>query len=212
MAEDAKDAGGRNRRRWWRLYVHKVQQRYAIMVAVLLLAYSGVIFGLALVGPSITLSPKAASQLPLSERAAFATRVLFGTGGSFPAIVIVLVPGAVLFSFYLTHRFAGPLYRLEVSAKEWAEGNLALRARLRQGDDLQELADALNAVLTQVDQSLGEIRNRRTTEQGILQAYLEEVRKQPPSERVKLEELELVAKEGEQIDLVLQKFRLSAPQ
>ena len=99
-----------------------------------------------------------------------------------------------------------------MSAKEWAEGNLALRARLRQGDDLQELADALNAVLTQVDQSLGEIRNRRTTEQGILQAYLEEVRKQPPSERVKLEELELVAKEGEQIDLVLQKFRLSAPQ
>ncbi len=211
MSGPSNEAAGRNRRRWWRLYVHKIQMRYAIMVGVMVLVFSLLIFGLAIIGPSITLDAKTASHLPLSERAQFATRLLFGGETKLPIILVVLVPGAVLFSFYLTHRLAGPLYRFEKSAAEIHEGNLALRIRLRSGDDLQELAEMLNKALSKIDQALGDIRDHRTNARRALQRCVDDMRAQAPAAPASLDQLELAAKEGEQIDAILSKFRLTDP-
>ncbi len=210
MAEDPKS--GPHQRRWWRLYVHKIQLRYAIMLGGMLLGFSLVIYGLAVIGPSLTLDPKVAASLPFSERAQFATRLLFGGETAFPVILVVLIPGIVVFSFFVTHRLAGPLYRLEKIAKEVQGGDLSLRIRLRDGDDLQELAEAFNQTVITIDQALAQIRGLRDSERKSLQRCLDEMRANAPAHGGLLDQVELAVKEGEQIDTVLNKFNLSSPQ
>jgi methyl-accepting chemotaxis protein len=47
-------------------------------------------------------------------------------------------------SILITHTIAGPVYRLEQTAKEIAKGNLGIVTRLRPRDEFKELADAFN--------------------------------------------------------------------
>ncbi len=47
----------------------------------------------------------------------------------------------------ITHRIAGPVYRFEQHLKSVAQGNYAGPCRIRNGDELQELCDAINAAV-----------------------------------------------------------------
>jgi methyl-accepting chemotaxis protein len=58
--------------------------------------------------------------------------------------VPILVVFVSLFSLILSHKIAGPVYRFEQSSKRIANGDLSLRIKLRQGDELKELADIFN--------------------------------------------------------------------
>lgn len=65
-----------------------------------------------------------------------------------------------LVSLFVSHRFAGPVYRFEQSARTVGSGDLTHRVSLRMGDDLGELQDEFNAMagalqrLVQKDRSL----------------------------------------------------------
>lgn len=50
-------------------------------------------------------------------------------------------------SLFLSHRVAGPLYRLEKSVEEIMKGNLAFKITLRQKDETKELADLMNTMI-----------------------------------------------------------------
>ncbi|MFB6357037.1 MAG: HAMP domain-containing protein [bacterium] len=53
--------------------------------------------------------------------------------------------GLIIWQFRkLTHRIAGPMYRLEQSFKELEEGNLDLQITFREKDEFQELTDYFN--------------------------------------------------------------------
>src|SRR6266511_3648589 len=127
-----------------RFYVHKIQRTYAIWFGLFMFFSSLLVFGLAFVAPFIRPALKLVSPLPLEERARAADqfRVHAQTVTVWPALV-VLIPAAAFFSIYVTHRLAGPLFRLEQTARELIRGNLALRIRLRKGDELHELAGLL---------------------------------------------------------------------
>lgn len=53
-----------------------------------------------------------------------------------------------LVSLFVSHRFAGPIYRFERSAQAVATGDLTHRVSLRTGDDLVELQDEMNAMIS----------------------------------------------------------------
>ncbi|RMG74424.1 MAG: methyl-accepting chemotaxis protein [Nitrospirae bacterium] len=59
------------------------------------------------------------------------------------ASVFILI-GIVVLTVLYSHRVAGPLYRLSVSAKRITEGDLTLKVRLRERDALHPLADSFN--------------------------------------------------------------------
>lgn len=67
-----------------------------------------------------------------------------------------------LVSLFVSHRWAGPIYRFERSAQTVSTGDLTHRVSLRTGDDLMELQDEMNAMiaslqrLVQKDRSLAE--------------------------------------------------------
>jgi methyl-accepting chemotaxis protein len=63
------------------------------------------------------------------------------------AVKIALYLGLMLLvSLYVSHRFAGPIYRFEKSAQEVGAGDLTHRVSLRTGDELLELQEEFNGM------------------------------------------------------------------
>ena len=168
------------------------------------------IFGLAFLVPFILPALKLVSQIPLEERARAANQFLVLAQTVWPALA-VLIPAVAVFSIYLTHRLAGPLFRIEQTARELIRGNLALRIQFRKGDELHELAGLLNEVLDSLKQAFLEIRESETHMREVLSWIMDEMKKQPSVNREVLNRLEIALKGGERIEEVLKRFQLSKP-
>jgi methyl-accepting chemotaxis protein len=69
-----------------------------------------------------------------------------------PVISILLLSWGLVIS----HRIAGPVYRLEQDLKKIAEGNFSLRIKLRKKDELASIAEGINKVLDKVEGKKGE--------------------------------------------------------
>jgi methyl-accepting chemotaxis protein len=61
--------------------------------------------------------------------------------------ILFVFPVAAWFSVILSHRIAGPWYRLEMSLQDLARGDLSHDISLRKNDELQSLAASLNKVI-----------------------------------------------------------------
>lgn len=73
------------------------------------------------------------------------------------ALVAMLAAARLLL---LSHKIAGPLYRLEKSAKDIGQGNLNLQIRLRSGDELQELAKTMDEMVRDLRTYALEVRRQ----------------------------------------------------
>jgi hypothetical protein len=74
-------------------------------------------------------------------------------------VVFGLVAGLCIYiTLRETNRLAGPLYRFEQNVRLMAEGRFDLVTRLRHGDELQRLAEALDAMGDGVGGAAGRMR------------------------------------------------------
>ncbi len=196
---------------WQRqFYVHKIQKTYAIWFGLFMFVSSVLVFGLAFLVPFISPALKLVSPGSLEERAMAAKQFLFLAQTILPGL-LVLIPAAALFSIYLTHRLAGPLFRVEHAARELIRGNLALRLRLRKGDELQELAGLINEALSNLDRAFLEIRDSQDHARAALSWILDEMKKQPTVNREVLGRLESALEHGGRIQDTLKRFEVSQP-
>lgn len=75
------------------------------------------------------------------------TVALFSTVGLSLAMELVLVaPFVGWLGILLTHRVAGPLLRVHVALAKMTQGDFNINIKLRKGDALTDLADAVNAL------------------------------------------------------------------
>lgn len=208
MSDQAR--GGFVERRKRRIYVHSFQKRYALWLGLLIFVCSLLVFGFAFLAHYAAPVVKLASPTTLQEREIASQQfiALAETGG--PAVVVLII-GAGLFSLYVTHRLAGPLYRLEQCARELAQGNMALRVKFRSGDELHELARVANEALANIDKALGEIRTCQASTSSALRRALERLQAHQQADEALQEEIEHALREGDNIDMVLKRFRLSDP-
>lgn len=65
----------------------------------------------------------------------------------------------VVFSAFLSHKMAGPVYRFEQACKAIAKGDFSQRVRLRKGDQFIELQDEFNAMMDRVEQEINKAKN-----------------------------------------------------
>jgi len=200
----------KNRQPVWRkrFYVHKIQRTYAIWFGLFMFFSSLLVFGLAFLVPFILPALKLVSQIPLEERARAANQLLVLAQTIWLALA-VLIPTAAVFSIYLTHRLAGPLFRIEQTARELIRGNLALRIRLRKGDELHELAGLLNEVFDMLEQAFRDIRDSEAHVRQVLSSIMDEMRKQPSGNQEVVNRLKIALKGSERIDETLKRFQLS---
>jgi nitrogen fixation/metabolism regulation signal transduction histidine kinase len=83
----------------------------------------------------------ASNLIPVVEKINFLLIV-----GIPPIIVLLFIWGGIL-----THRFIGPLNRLEKDLKKIADGDYSVRLRIRKDDDLHSLTDAINKVIDKLE-------------------------------------------------------------
>lgn len=184
-----------------RFYIHSLQRKYAFLTFLLLASYTFVL-AVALFLPPIL---KLASGSSLEEQAA-AAQFLALSDRLWPAILIG-VPIFMVVSVWVTHRFAGPVYRLEQSLKQIASGDLGFQVRFRSGDDLQELAVLVNQIIHQQSAVL-------KTVQSVHQRLLEimgQVRSKTVTPEQLNQTLEPIQIQIEQIESLLRQFKLDRP-
>jgi len=196
---------------WQRqFYVHRIQKTYAIWFGLFMFVSSILVFGLAFLVPFIPPALKLISPIPLEERARAASQFTLLAQTIWPAL-IVLIAAAAVFSVYLTHRMAGPLFRLEQTAKEMIRGNFAIRIRLRKKDELHELAGLVNEALDSLDRTFLEIRESEARGREALSWIMDELKKQPTVNREALDRLTTALQDGKRIEEILKRLQLSKP-
>ncbi|MFH1854579.1 MAG: HAMP domain-containing protein [Candidatus Omnitrophota bacterium] len=54
----------------------------------------------------------------------------------------------------LSHRLAGPIYRLEKDLEDIAKGNFSIRIKFRKKDELKSIAEGINRILDEMEKRL----------------------------------------------------------
>jgi len=101
-------------------------------------------------------------------------------------------------SIFVSHKIAGPVYRLEESAKIIASGDLSKRIKLRQGDELQDLADAFNTMTESLDKLVGEDQKMLQNLNAIIEKFKQDFKMKTISDQRKgeiINELQYIADE-----------------
>ena len=122
------------------LFIDKqFQLKYILLVIFMLLMYTIVFIAILFIPQLLPLI----FGSPLGEQAKAAEILLLYHKNVWPAVFIV-IPLFGFFSIFFTHKIAGPIYRLKVKLQQMTSWNLGERVTLRNGDDLQDLADSVN--------------------------------------------------------------------
>ncbi|MBN1384459.1 MAG: methyl-accepting chemotaxis protein [Elusimicrobia bacterium] len=73
--------------------------------------------------------------------------------------LIILLVIVFIISIFVSHKFAGPIFKFEKSCETVATGDLTHRVHLRAGDELNELQDRFNDMISVIHQNVLEGKN-----------------------------------------------------
>ena len=93
--------------------------------------------------------------------------------------IVLYLALMLLISLYVSHRFAGPIFRFEKSAQIVSSGDLTHRVSLRTGDELLELQEEFNGMVASLQAAIQKDRNLAVRAGERLEAA---VKKLPDSE------------------------------
>ena len=132
----------------------RFQLKYSILTMLLLLAYS-FLFVIIIFAPYIlTLY----LDYPLVEKTEAARAILLLHAKVWPGIGIVILLFGIV-SIYVSHKVAGPIYRLKKTLAEVTSGNLNVTVKLRKWDDLKDLADHVNILIEELRTFVTALKN-----------------------------------------------------
>ena len=117
----------------------RFQSKYVLLTILLLLSYTSIFITILFLPSILTLI----SNSPLAEKSEAARTFLVLHSTIWPTTAAIILIFSIL-SIFLTHKIAGPVYRLKHALAELIGGNLDTRIHLRKWDDLQELAEQVN--------------------------------------------------------------------
>jgi two-component system phosphate regulon sensor histidine kinase PhoR len=89
------------------------------------------------------------------------TGIIWGTG----LFALLLILGGVAF---MARRVTGPLGEMQAAAKEMGGGNLARRIQIRTGDELEEMASAMNRMASHLADTIGQLDAGKTRLETLL--------------------------------------------
>ncbi|MEE9172315.1 MAG: hypothetical protein V3U41_05345 [candidate division NC10 bacterium] len=144
---------------FWRrqFYVHSIQRKY-FHLALVPLIFCAFLLILLVFGPLIL---AVNGPTPNLEKAAILGQI-YGMGGlRIWLAVFGSMLAACLLSFFATHKFAGPLYRIEQILRRVENGDLPPSVRIREGDDIQEFARVLDSAFKTIALALTALKEQQ---------------------------------------------------
>ncbi len=120
----------------------QLQTKYLVLTILMLVVYT-LLFVVILIFPYIL---ALSFDVPLAEQTEAAKTLLILHGSIWPALgIVILIMSGV--SVLITHKMAGPVYRFKQTLAEISNGNLDISIKLREKDDLKDLAEEFNKVI-----------------------------------------------------------------
>ena len=129
------------------------QLKYILLVIFMLLLYT-IFFVVTLFLPQLL---PFIFNSPVKEQVQAAEILLLYHKNVWPAVFIV-IPLFGFFSIFVTHKIAGPVYRLKQKLEQMTTWNLNTTLALRNGDDLQDLADCVNVLSNELQATVADIQ------------------------------------------------------
>jgi len=122
--------------------------KFCAIIIISALIIAGIVYALSL---SSTTAVFENSRLILKTTADFMVPLLI-----LSCLVAIIAMGTltIIFTLVISHRIAGPLYRLEKDIAEVNNGNLNMEIRVRKDDELQDLAKSLNQMLKLINNAV----------------------------------------------------------
>ncbi len=132
----------------------RFQIKYMLLTMLLLLAFSFIFIVIIFAPYMLTLY----FNYPLVEKAEAARAILLLHAKVWPGIGTVIVLFSVV-SIFITHKIAGPLYRLKKTLSQVTNGDLNIVVKLRKWDDLKDLAEHVNILIEELRTFVTTLRN-----------------------------------------------------
>ena len=182
----------------------KFQTKYILLTIFLLLTYT---FAFIIIIFSPYILTLYFDFYSLSEKAEAARTLLLLHSKVWPGIGgIILLFGAL--SIFITHKIAGPLYRLKKSLAMIVEGNLDVKVKLRKGDDLKDLAEHFNMLAEELRTFVNTVR----VDYDLLSEYILELEREIDAKMLTEESgralIHKVEANRKNIEAVLEKFKI----
>ncbi|MGA2782498.1 MAG: hypothetical protein ABSF13_11365 [Smithella sp.] len=185
-------------------YIDKhFQTKHMLLTMLLLLSYTFAFIIIIFAPYILTLF----LDYPLAEKAEAARALLLLHSTVWPGIGgVILLFGAV--SIFISHKTAGPLYRLKKSIAEITEGNLDVKVRLRKWDDLKDLAEHVNMLA----EELRNFVNTLKVDYDLLSDYVLQLEREIDAKRLSEESgrkiIKKVQDSRKNIEAALEKFTI----
>ena len=145
------------------------QTKYILLVIFMLLLYTILFVGFLFIPQLLPFI----FDSPLDEQVKAAEILLLYHKNVWPAVFIV-IPLFGFFSIFITHKIAGPVYRLKIRLQQMTEWDLDTKFTLRKDDDLQELADFVNILSIELKEFATALKGNYET----LSANIDEIQQQ----------------------------------
>jgi len=75
--------------------------------------------------------------------------------------LLLIAPLVFVFAIVLSHRIAGPIYRIRTTLDEILKGDYSKRLFLRKTDELKDIADRINSLIDLLDKKDKELKNTK---------------------------------------------------
>ena len=172
-AQDSAEAAAapRYRRRKWIVDI-RLQGRYMFQMTAMAILFGGV----SAYAASTYYASGADAWLSSSDPV---NRMFFYLWAQLAALVALLVP---LTSIFLSHRFAGPAFRIGRATDDVIQGDLSTRIHLRSKDHLVPLADGFNRMLDHLEAQKNTRLDRDHALRGSIRQALEKMSSEDSSE------------------------------
>lgn len=124
------------------------------------------------------------------------------------SIVIVGI-ATIIVMFFVSHRIAGPLYKLESSLKSLGNGDLSFDIYFRRKDEIKRLADVFNTASKDLNRLIKDVKIESTHLDSAIKELKTLLEKLPEEQQGKLKEaIEKLEAENNRINEKLNRFRL----
>lgn len=148
---------------------NSVQGKYVLLTILLLVSYTIILLGSIFLPHFLVLS----SDIPINQKTEAANVLLILHSNIWlPIAVLIVVCG--IYSIFLTHRIAGPIFAFNRMAKTIAAGDLTIRTRLREKDEFKDLGSSFNLMADNLETLLVDLKE----EYQHLSSYISELEKE----------------------------------
>ncbi len=144
----------------------KFQAKYILLTVLMLLTYTFLFVVIIFAPYMLTLY----FDYPIAEKADAARVILLLHGTIWPWLGGIILFFGVL-SIFISHKVAGPLFRIKKALSQVTKGDLSVVIKLRKWDDLKDLAEHVNNLIEELRTFVNTLKN----DYDLLSDYIQEL-------------------------------------